>query len=276
MISIDKAAILISLLFAFNKYLRFAVDGFFLETTCYRRTHSCGLLRRDTSKTVYLLRFNNSHSGLRRFLSTQPPPSPSDDTIVDYTQEETLLCISMTTQPGITLNDALLCISKFCQTFPFAAVLPVQPLFYIPMKDDGGVEIRFLRKKTPDRSGVDGGIRFFLRSAVPDGNDDDNNYDTANYDPSCSNNGEQPNNRNPSPIVELIAKRNSNGQVITKIIAEKLVITNFVASFMAKTDTTTGTTTSTVTTPNEVQLVSTTSSPVNNVVHVKSMYHKWM
>jgi hypothetical protein len=202
MISIDKAAILISLLFAFNKYLRFAVDGFLLETTCFRRTHSSGQLRRHTSKPVYLLRFNNSHSCLRRFLSKQPPPSPSDDTIVDYTQEETLLCISMTTQPGITLNDALLCLSKFCQTFPFAAVLPVQPLFYIPMKDDGGVEIKFLRKKTPDRSGVDGGIRFFLRSAVPDGNDDDNNEDTANYDPSCSNNGEQPNNCNPSPIVE--------------------------------------------------------------------------
>jgi hypothetical protein len=178
-----------------------------------------------------------------RFLSTSQ--SPSDVNLTDYTQEETLLCISMILQPGVALNDALASISKFCQTFPFAAVLPVQPLFYLPVQEDGGVEIKFMRKKTPERSSIDGGIRFFLRS---EDNDD----------------GDRERTHRP-PTIELTAKRNSNGQVITKVMAEKLVITNFVRSFAAGNQNTT---------TNVLQFNKT--SPTVDCVHIKSMYHKWM
>jgi hypothetical protein len=229
----SKSLTLISLLFHFCD-IRIAVVSFLREPRFVHRHQP-----RFSAAPL-----DQRYLSIYRIFST--PQSPSGDvTLTDYTQEETLLCISMTLQPDVALDDALASISKFCQTFPFAAVLPVQPLFYIPVAEDGGVEIKFMRKKTPERGSNDGGIRFFLRTVTDDSD---------------------PENTLPSPSIELTAKRNSNGQVITKIMAEKLVIVNFVRSFAGDDQNTTA---------NVLQKFNKTS-PTANFVHIQSMYHKWM
>ena len=113
----------------------------------------------------------------------------------DYENEETLLRVSLALQD----EQAAEKLSKYCQSFPFAVVLPVQPLMYLPT-DDGGVEIRFLRKKTAEKSSIDGGIRFFITGD------------------------------------ELYAKRNSVGQSVPKMFAERLVITSFVSALTNQDD----------------------------------------
>lgn len=149
----------------------------------------------------------------------------------DYEAEETLLCIDLDVKPGTDVSQAEDAVSKYCRSFPFAAVLPVQPLQYLP-GNDGGVEVKFLRKKTDIKSGVDGGIRFFLNTF----NDEEE---------------EEP------PTIEITAKRNSSGQVIAKLMAEKLVIKSFVDGISGKEDGRFG------------------KAPTD-LVSVKSLYHKWM
>jgi hypothetical protein len=167
------------------------------------------------------------------FLSTNSESSEEETT--DYTQEEILLCIDLAVQPGVPVDEAVAKVSKFCQSFPFAAVLPVQPLHYMPVYEDGGVEVKFLRKKTVTKSSVDGGIRFFLQTMPGD--------DTEESD-------------DPTTI-EVTAKRNSKGQVIAKLMAEKLVVTNFVAGITG-------------------EEVARFGNPPTDFVQVKSLYHKWM
>lgn len=173
----------------------------------------------------------------RVFLSTPSDPSQGDqEGTIDYTSEETLLCIDLAVQPGVDLEVAFAKVSKFCQSFPFAAVLPVQPLHYLPVYEDGGVEVKFLRKKTVTKSSVDGGIRFFIETMPGDGDDEEG----------CD-----------APTIEVTAKRNSQGQAITKLMAEKLVVTNFVAGITGVEATRFG-------------------MPPTDFVQVKSLYHKWM
>jgi hypothetical protein len=186
----------------------------------------------------------------RTFQKVLLPASPSDDDDdddtsyqddeetsegegPDFRNEETLLCVDLEILPGVDRVDAMSRVSRFCQSFPFAAVLPVQPLQYLPVYEDGGVELKFLRKKTDLKSGIDGGIRFFL-DRVPPHDDNDNRE-----------------------CIEITAKRNSSGQFITKMMAEKLVITSFVSSIRGD-----GT--------------SNFGSPPLDAVRIRSMYHKWM
>ena len=138
----------------------------------------------------------------------------------DYSNEETLLRLALSVNEGADRNQARKELSKYCQSFPFAVVLPVQPLMYIPT-DQGGVEIRFLRKKTAEKSSVDGGICFFIDA------------DT----------------------LEVTAKRNSLGQSVPKMFAEKLVITNFVAGIAGDDDR--------------------FGSPPSSI-QIKSVFHPWM
>lgn len=149
----------------------------------------------------------------------------------DYTDEEIILCMHLAFTGRI--DDALSSVSKYCQLFPFSAVLPVQPLFYMPIYDDGGVEVYFMRKKTDMKSSADGGIRFFVK-AIP-----------------------QDANLNDASVIEVMAKRNSHGQVIKKLIAEKLIVTSFVSAFTGQ---------------NEGQRLD--EAPA--FVKVISLYHKWM
>lgn len=154
--------------------------------------------------------------------------SPDDaDHTVDYSREETLLKIRLSVQEGVDSGEALDKVAKYAQSFPFAAVLPVQPLMYIP-NDEHGVDVKFMRKKTDSKSGIDGGIRFTVVLDDEDG-----------------------------AFMELAAKRNSQGQSITKIMAEKLVITAFVAGITGEDD-------------DKYGLL------LGEFVSVSSIYHKWM
>jgi hypothetical protein len=127
--------------------------------------------------------------------------SNDDDDVLqqpDYETEETLLKVNLAVLPTTSLDEAREAVAKYCQSFPFAAVLPVQPLQYLPTDD--GVEIKFLRKKTGLKSGIDGGIRFFVQVSPED---------TAG--------------------LQVTAKRNAVGQTIQKIMSEKLAVTSFVS-----------------------------------------------
>lgn len=114
----------------------------------------------------------------------------------NYASEDILLRVKLSINTGKTTEEAKQRISKYSQSFPFSAVLPVQPLMYLPTDDDG-VEVRFLRKKTDIKSGIEGGIRFFIEET------EDN-------------------------CLEITARRNSEGQTIPKMFAERLVVTSFV------------------------------------------------
>jgi hypothetical protein len=104
---------------------------------------------------------------------------------------------------------ALAAVQQYTKSFPFAAVLPVQPLTYLPVQmPDGNValKITFLRKKTEEKDSKDGGLLFESKLA-PIGNNDDNN-------------GRQK--------IHLVAKRISKGQTVSKIFSEKQIIMAFV------------------------------------------------
>jgi hypothetical protein len=147
------------------------------------------------------------------------------DKETNYDAEETLLRLRLAVEPSVSMDEAKKRVVKYSQSFPFSVVLPVQPLMYVPTPDDG-VEVRFLRKKTDFKSGVDGGIRFFIE-ATPD---------------NC---------------LELTAKRNSVGQSIAKMVAERLVITSYVSGITGKDDERFG-------------------PPPTDVVRMQSVFHKWM
>ena len=201
-------------------------------------------------------------------------------------------------------DDAIEQVAKFCESFPFAAILPVQPLQYFPTTNRDPlptvatgvgvgvsdapnhdmdqtirqqqqrqrcVEVQFLRKKTPERGSVDGGIRFYIQPRVRSNDDNEQRHGSCDTPP--------------PPMIELIAKRNSQGQVITKVFAEKLIITNFVAYLLgtnSNVDTTTTTTTTNTTNTKSssallhLSLLRHPSPILDNIVQVQSMYHKWM
>ena len=89
-------------------------------------------------------------------------------------------------------------VRDYLRSFPFAAVLPVQPLQYLPSEQ--GVNVTFLRKKTKEKGSVDGGI---VIDAVVEGENE----------------------------ITLIARRNSEGQFVGKIFSEKIVINALVDGF---------------------------------------------
>jgi hypothetical protein len=154
----------------------------------------------------------NFHSISSR-LSSQPTYGNNDDDTKRnlYKDEETLLCLRLKLKnsydgPKIDAVDA---ISSYCQSFPYAVVLPVQPLMYTPTKDDegtiGGVEIKFLRKKTEIKSSVDGGIRFFLQYVTDESIEDEDEDDNDALDSTLKV------DTNNTMLIEIIAKRNSKG-----------------------------------------------------------------
>lgn len=162
---------------------------------------------------------------------------PIEEVSADFSKEETLLCVALAVRPNILLEDAVAKVSKYAQSFPFAAVLPVQPLHYLPVHEDGGVELKFLRKKTDIKSGIDGGIRFFL-SAQTNSNSEEDSEDSH------------------SSVIEITAKRNSKGQYVSKLMAEMLVVKAFSAGITGE----------------DVRF----GQPPTDYVEIQSIYHKWM
>lgn len=157
--------------------------------------------------------------------TTGRPLQPSDNIDNYASAEDILMRVKFSIQSGKTTEEAKQRISQYSQSFPFSAVLPVQPLMYLPTADDG-VEVRFLRKKTDMKSGIDGGIRFYIEET------DDH-------------------------FLEVTALRNSEGQTIPKLFAEKLVITSFVKGIQGEEGNKYG------------------EAPTD-VVDIQSIFHKWM
>eukprot|EP00957_Ditylum_brightwellii_P174040 13250996-Ditylum_brightwellii.AAC.1 len=87
------------------------------------------------------------------------PGDDNDDTITkkeDEEEEETLLCVNFSIHDISQQDVALDTIRSYVCSFPFAAVLPVQPLTYLPTDDRRGLDVTFLRKKTKEKGSVDG------------------------------------------------------------------------------------------------------------------------
>lgn len=165
-------------------------------------------------------------------------------------QEETLLCVQMqwisVADLDPTQTEALL--MDYVRSFPFAAVLPVQPLTYLPTS--GGVDVTFLRKKTATKPTNDGGIRFVLEP-VPQ--------------PSSEPAG------TPSTSWILTARRNSEGQSVQKLFSAKLIVQEFLGGLTGASQRFAAATTTSARNDN-------TPRPLQprDVVLVTSVYHKWM
>jgi hypothetical protein len=145
------------------------------------------------------------------------PPLPDQD-------EETLLRINLSIISHS--EDALVRVQKYTQGFPFAAVLPVQPLQYLPTAE-GGVEVLFLRKKTKEKGSIDGGMKFFVKPGID------------------------------SSHIEIVVKRNSEGQTISKLFTEKLVVSAYCSGIKGEEDERFG------------------KSP-SDIVAIESIFHRWM
>lgn len=179
--------------------------------------------------------------------------SASSDNRVDnllleeWDHEETLMAVKFCSKPGVSSKEFLSKITDYTQSFPFAALLPVQPLQYLPTQD-GGVEIKFLRKKTQTKSGTDGGVRFF----VSNGKDNNN-----------------------SKTINITVKRCSKGQTISKMFTEKLLIQGFLNGIKS------GTENNGDGMNNDSSAVdkfpkTRIESPTKRLADIESIYHKWM
>jgi hypothetical protein len=206
--------------------------------------------------------------------SASPSPNASsssnNNNHHDYSTEEILLCLHLEvlSDSGVSVADALAQVQAYTQSFPFAAVLPVQPLSYLPTAT-GGVNIKFLRKKTDEKSGIEGGLCFFIEGGDTMENDHNEAAPDAADDSDKS-----------SRMIVLTVKRNSAGQTIRKIIAERLVITSYVASLTANagdSDSDAAATPATPLAPGAAVITGSRPSPVaEQVVRVTSLFHKWM
>lgn len=127
-------------------------------------------------------------------------------------EEETLLKMHLTVRDDVDPDVALAKVRQYTQSFPFAAILPVQPLQYLPTHE-GGVDVLFLRKKTQDKGSVDGGMRFFVELTSEDG---------------------------ATPGIEVQVKRNSKGQTVSKMFTEKIVVQAYCNGIVGKDEARTG------------------------------------
>lgn len=163
----------------------------------------------------------NKSSLLSRLSITQPTRSRtrlfSSDESVDAL-DETLLRINFSVVQGAGMfesyaNNALESVRSYTKSFPFAAVLPVQPLTYLPIDLPDGtpaLKVTFLRKKTAEKGSQDGGIMFTSRLVSEEDYSDSEGLE--NY----------------SLRIELQAKRIKEGQTIPKVFSEKQICLAFI------------------------------------------------
>ena len=171
-------------------------------------------------------------------------------------QEEMLLCVQMqwisVADLDPTQTEALL--FDYIRSFPFAAVLPVQPLTYLPTP--GGVDVTFLRKKTATKPTNDGGIRFVL-------------------DPVLSSSEQDATNVGGTPATSwiLTARRNSEGQSVQKLFSEKLIVQELLDGLTGASHKF-----APAAKPTSAANDEATTGPLQprDVVQVTSVYHKWM
>lgn len=116
--------------------------------------------------------------------------------------DDLLMRIYFKTKSDVKEIDVICSLQSYVASFPFAAVLPVQPMKYVPREDGPGVDISFLRKKTMDKGAIDGGIHFIISSEK----------------------GED--------LIRLDARRESEGQTISKVFSEGLIVKTFVSGLL--------------------------------------------
>jgi hypothetical protein len=169
-------------------------------------------------------------SSSRLWSSMKGDGGDSSSTLGDD-EEETLMRIRLSTKEGGNNKDVspLEAVQQYARSFPFAPTLPVQPLQAMPTPD-GGMDLHFLRKKTTEKSSVDGGIRFYI---LPEANDI----------------------LLPKMYIDVVAKRNSEGQSLNKIFSEKLIIQAFVRGLVERID---------------------DKNQLGNTLSVESVFHKWL
>ena len=102
-----------------------------------------------------------------------------------------LLQVKLSRMDGTALQDWI------CRC-PFSLALPVQPMSWHPVEGPPlGVELRFRRKPSDAKGGIDGGIRFIISDEL----DDDTSHGGA-----------------------LLVTRMSEGQYVPKIFSEKAIV----------------------------------------------------
>ena len=149
----------------------------------------------------------------------------NDENLIKFSEEETLLQIHLKPMHDTPLKQvAIPRVRKYVQEFLFQQVLPVQKLQTLAT-EDGGAEVIFWK----DQSQADGGMRFFI---VP---------------------GEEG--------VEIVVKRESEGQTLTKNTTEKLVVQAFLKAFTGK---------------DHDRKFAKDDPPTHDVVTMESVFHKWM
>lgn len=161
--------------------------------------------------------------------SEMPWEGPAEDeTLTKFKDEETLLMIHCKPMHDTPLQETVVPrIQEYVRQFRFKRVLPVQPLKASPT-DDGGVEVLF-RKSALDQTETEGGLRFFV---VPQ-----------------------------EEGLQVVVKRQSEGQTVEKGAAEKLVVKAFLQAFGGK---------------DREKEYATLDPPTFDVCTMESVFHKWM
>jgi hypothetical protein len=171
--------------------------------------------------------------------SSSSSPSDDDETTEPNTnndsqvKDDLLMCINFHVREKLFDADAdarLILVSrlqKYVQGFPYAAVLPVQPLHYVP--SEHGVTVKFLRKKTKEKDGQDGGIQIDVlvtaakeqqpQQSSKEDDDDEDDDDFEDDDTTSSNDTAAS-----ATTIEVMVKRVSKGQTVSKIFSEKLIV----------------------------------------------------
>lgn len=159
--------------------------------------------------------------------------SSNDDSSIEMPndKEETLLRLRLALRDNDDNDKALAAVQSFCQSFPFAVILPVQPMQYLPTLE-GGVDVVFMRKKTQQKGSVDGGMKIYISQCNSDSDDNDTS-------------------------IEVLIKRNSKGQVVSKMFSEKLIVQALVKAFSGETD-------------DRIP-----EAPLD-LVEIQSVFHKWL
>lgn len=119
---------------------------------------------------------------------------------------ELLMRMTFSPKNDYSVDDGFQELNRYLLSFPFSAVLPVQPLTYHPRKNGTGLNLSFLRKKTQDKGSIDGGIFF------PIDVDRDKN------------------------VLVLTGIRDSDGQSVSKVFSEGLIIKSFVYGLLGDKD----------------------------------------
>lgn len=181
-----------------------------------------------------------SFSGLHANHPTPFDNSKADDILlcINFSMKKDLISTISATSTSV-VDIFLEELRAYVRSFPYAAILPVQPMEYLP--SESGVKLTFLRKKTSEKGMRDGGIQIDVINTSSEVDEDDELS------------GEAPSTN----TVQLIVLRMSDGQTVSKIFSEKIVSLKLLDGIRLW-----------VTKIEEQQQQST--------IQLTSIYHKWM